>query len=588
MSILAGIVCTRQGVSLEDGLCDKLKEVVSRFPGEEVRVFRDRRAFLLKADVGAFGQPAFHIAPNGSVAMLAGAPLVSPEAGRSPRSRATDLELLHKSMEDGDFSMLSRTRGQFCIAHYRPDTAAVTLSTDKLGLRSLYYWAGESYFIFASALRILEALPQIPKIMDLGSVIELSSMGWPLNHRTPYKEIAVLEPAEIKQCSGGDLRSHRYWRWDTISVSKQTEAEILTDTYERFKSAVAIRLQGETTTAALLSGGLDSRCVVAALGDQGARVHTYNFARKGTQDKVFAHEFAQRIGTMHHELDLVLDVLLTDADTIRMLTGELKRVNSVDEWRSERPALVWTGDGGSVLLGHVFMSAEVVSLLREHKPDQAIEHFLRAEKRQVLSRLLHPRVARELSGILREEVRESLNRIQSEDPGRGLYFFLLNNSPRRAIAQLWENIDLLRIDFQMPLYDSDLLEAIVAMPIDLGLCHRFYSKWLALFDPSVSSVPWQTYPGHEACPLPFPPQLVDQWNQQDSAKERSAVRDELLRRSGEMLNGGGFPSPILNRRYLQAVWWTHRLRLRDYGYALRVALLYSRYWSACGGRYKPT
>ncbi len=119
------------------------------------------------------------------------------------------------------------------------------------------------------------------------------------------------------------------------------------------------------------------------------------------------------------------------------------------------------------------------------------------------------------------------------------------------------------------------------MPLDLCLYHRFYNKWLSLFQPEVSSVPWQAYPNHEPCPLPIPEGLEYQWDSKAYSAWRAFKKRELLRKTAEMLSGSEFPDAILDKRYLRLARLVYRWGLRDYGYVLEVALTYHRYWVAC-------
>src|SRR5437867_1619269 len=68
-----------------------------------------------------------------------------------------------------------------------------------------------------------------------------------------------------------------------------------------FTAAVTRRLRSDTAAFAFLSGGLDLSCIVAALRAINVEVHTFNFAPKGSQDKIFGAEFARQAGTFHYE-----------------------------------------------------------------------------------------------------------------------------------------------------------------------------------------------------------------------------------------------------------------------------------------------
>ena len=121
MTLFAGIFSRHEHQPIADSVCDGLRRVISRDKTDEVRVFRDRRCFFVKVDIGAFVDPAFRIDEDGSVSILAGEPLVAFGDDASGRSRSKDLDLLHESWKREDWNLLS-TRVEYfpqCITSRR-------------------------------------------------------------------------------------------------------------------------------------------------------------------------------------------------------------------------------------------------------------------------------------------------------------------------------------------------------------------------------------------------------------------------------------------------------------------------------------
>jgi len=135
-----------------------------------------------------------------------------------------------------------------------------------------------------------------------------------------------------------------------------------------------------------------------------------------------------------------------------------------------------------------------------------------------------------------------------------------------------------QLELQLPFFDSDFLETVLAVPVHLCLCHAFYTKWLTLFPPVVTAVPWQTYPGHVPCPLPIPKRLHYQWTKGRNPALRAPLKRALARRAAEMLRAERFPGDVLNKGFLRVAGWLHRAGIRDYGYLIRQASLYYTYW----------
>jgi hypothetical protein len=580
MTILAGIFSRHKDHSLSDTVCEELKLIISRNPKDEILTFKDDRVFLAKVDIGAYDEPAMRVDPTGSVSMLGGELLLALEDGSLFRTRTYDLDLLHQECDRENWEFLKKANGVFCAIHYQPKKGKLTLMADKLCIRSMYYWVSEEYVVFATALRILETLRFIPKKMDIRGVTELASMGFPLGTRTPYTDIKMLKAAEIMQIVGNEIYSSQYWRWDEIPQSNQTEEELLEEAYFGFEKAIVRRLRTDTGTAAFLSGGLDSRSIVAELRSRNVSVHTFNFSLDRTQDQMLGAEFARKIGSIHTQVLREMNSYWSI-----MMASSLRESKYRNSWHVERPQLVWSGDGGSVGVGHLYLSQVIVNLIRERKLDAAIKAFLDQEKLAVVKGLLKVNIAHYLSEIFELGIREELNDIHSDDPGRGFHIFLLLNDQRRHLSNHFEDIDLHRIEFHLPFFDGDFLSSILKCPVDLCLGHRFYVKWLRFFPPIVTSVPWQAYPGHEPCPLPIPEGLSYQWEPNYFKRLQKEKKRDLLEKAHNLLTGKDFPSDIMSKEKLKLAKWVYWLGLRDYGYVIKTADIYYKYWALCGGNY---
>lgn len=578
MTLFAGIYSRGGELSPPGAAREGLKRLVSRSPLDTPAVFEDERAFFVKVDVGAYGEPAWRVDEGGAVTALAGEPLLSAGGAEDWRGRASDVEALHEAWLGGDWDILRRARGVFCAAHYSP-SGGLALVADKLCVRPLYYWAGEEYVVFSTALRVLEGLELVPKELDVRAVSEMVGLGVPLGTRTPYAGVALLRAGEVLRFDGRSSSARRYWSWDDIRPSARDENDLAREAYAQFTAAVARRARRDKTTFAFLSGGLDSRCVVAALAWHGLHVHTFNFSPDKSQDQIFGAGFARVAGTTHTEAPRKDE---GGPDWTQMLADAWRAAPARASRPAERPSLGWSGDGGSVGLGHVYVSGEIVKLMRAGEVDSAVEAYLRQEHANVPEKFFRPDVAAALSDVLRRGVREELDAVRSADAGRGFHLFLMLNDQRRHLARHFENVDLHRLELQLPFYDSDFLGLVLSVPVEACLGHRFYTKFLACFPPEVTSVPWQTYPGHDPCPLPVPEGLGYQWNGGGRASRRRSV----ARQACALIGAGDFPRGIFSRGRVGLAALAHLAGVRDYGYVIEAARTYHQYWSLSGGRYQ--
>ena len=580
MTLIAGIISRNSKSPVPSAVCDYLKRSISRNSSDEVIVHKDNSHFIIKVDIGAYDERAFKLDKGGALTLVAGEPLLNFNNDGNRQSRQQDTDSIHGEFVNDNYDILKKAEGIFCAVHYQPANGKISLIADKLCLRPLYFWVNDKYVIFASALRILENIAEIPKQMDVRGITEIVGLGYPLGDRTPYKNIFLLKAAEIVQITENEISRRHYWHWDEIKVSADSEENLLSELYQQFKNAVARRIGNDKTTLAYLSGGLDSRCVVAALRSQNVNVHTFNFSRPNTQDQLFGLEFARKADTIHEEVSKEQGNLVPDYSSLMAQTWNASK--NREKFPVERPALVWNGEGGSVALGHVHLSEKIVDFMRRGQIDAAIKEYLERETIYVPSKLFQPQFFASISKVIEDGIREELGNLNCEDAARNFYFYLMLNDQRRKLADHFENIDLHRLELQSPFLDGAFLSSIAAIPVDLCLKHKFYVEWLKLFQTAVTSVPWQAYPGHEPCPLPVPKDLAYQWSQKYQNAENKTKKRKLMKQAAEILRKDDFPEKILSRKNLQMVKIIHSTGWRNYDYVIEAAQIYYKYWEKCG------
>ncbi|MGO9112631.1 MAG: asparagine synthase-related protein [Thermoguttaceae bacterium] len=577
MSLFAGIYSlTDTGPPPDQASIDIITRTISR-AGDPVTTFSDRRFFLAKIDVCAFPETAFigggpsNIA--GNVATIAGHPFVAESRARST-SRQVHLEVICSELDQGRFEVLRDCYGPFALCYRRLPRGPLILSTDRVGTRPLYYHIGENYLFFSNALRLLEALPQVPKRMDAQAFAENVAIGFPLADRTLYADIKVLENGQYLLCEDGAVRLGCYFQWDQIGPTNLTEQELLDRAYETFLSAVARRSEDQSKVVSNLSGGLDSRCIVTALHALRKETLVLTWATDGYLDARLAREYAKALGLK--QVFGPIPAVPSWSDLLRCL-HDLK-CGAADA--AQLPNLVFSGDGGSVGVGYDYLNAERIGWLRTGQVEKYLDFFV---ARHALPRnFITDSAYRTLNDALYEGVKSELKRIHSADPGRDLHTFYMKNDQRRHLYPLYENIDTCRVEYLLPFYDGQFLELLTSAEVDLFLRHNFYHQWLTRFPPIIMSVAWQTYPDHLPCPVKTEVSGRNQWDKRRrdwfSGKNR-----EAFRRCARALVQRDFPFSLLNRRRLFAAWVLHGLRIQSYGHVLDVCALCQEYYSKCQG-----
>jgi asparagine synthase (glutamine-hydrolysing) len=590
MTVLAGIIGRSRNAVIAEPVREQLRRLISRNDGDRIDERGAQSWLMLKVDIGAFGAPALHEDQSiGSISMLAGEPLLAHAAGSPWQDRAADLGRMHTAANDAQWPLFASAAGTYCGAHLHGREGTLTLFGDKLGLRPLYYWSDERFVVYASSMRILEGLDLVRRRMDLRGVAEISCLGFPLGDRTAFEDIKTLRAGEIVRFGAQAAEHIEYWRWDRLEPPKVSGDALADEAHRRFTAAVARRAAGSRSELAFLSGGLDSRAIVAALRQQGIAVDSLNFAPLDSQDEVFARQAARALGASHHYLAKSADII----DDKSQVYNQREVLRWIEEHpmppnESPRPRRVWSGDGGSVALGHVYLDPTTVELAQNGQLREAIDAFCTYNTLHLPAKIFTARVADLLASVPQLGIREELERLECADRGRAFHLFLMLNDQRRHMADLYENIDLGRIEFELPFFDAEFLELVLGSPVNEFLRHRFYMRWLERFQAEATSVPWQAYRGHEPCPLPVPAGLRYQWDEYHDRDTERLLSAKALIPMAALLASPTFPGELINRTKLRLIVWLTRLGIRDYGYLVHTATVFARYWQASDLAGSPT
>ena len=579
MAVWAGCYARDPREPVSTDTVNAVAKVLTRRPGDRPRILRLSRTSIVFVETGAFDTPSVRTDVGVATTLVAGDPLLR---DGQPGDRASDIVTLHRAWGEGDFSIAATSTGTFAAVHANERTGVVTLIADKVGLRPIYFAVTDTLVYFASALRILEALPSLEKVMDVRAAVETLALGYPLADRTPYLDVFTIQDGEIVTFRDRAIERRRYWRLAEVPPRSVSMADAAAEVHDRFSRAVDRRLAGDRRSVAFLSGGLDSRCMVAELVARGVALHTFNFASHGTKDQILGDSFARVAGTTHSRTPRPSEPIHWAVTMARLWEASPFRA----EMPVERPGLIWSGDGGSVGFGFVGVYDSAIAMLRAGRRDEAVAEYLAAHEIAFPLRVFRRRVASDLRDLVHQGVREALDDVRCEDePGRELYLFRMAHDQRRHLALHFEDADLHRLEFHLPFYDADLLAAIASVPADYGVGHRLYHAALRHFPSTVTRVPWQTYPGHERCPIPLPNDAIDQWGDRQKDIVRRERRRGILREAARVASTRPFPHQLLNRPYLIAAAIGHWLGVNDYAYAVDYAKGFTDMWRVSAGRW---
>src|SRR5256714_7136163 len=186
------------------------------------------------------------------------------------------------------------------------------LFNDRYGIERIYYHEAHGNFYFASeAKALLRILPEL-RAFDEEGVAQFLAFGCTLNSRTLFRGIRLLPSASVWSFEGGECNKRKYFspqEWEAqspLSVeSYQSEFQ------ETFRRALPRYTEAEAKIGISLTGGLDTRMIMACLPSANRSYTCYTFAGENglTRDARLAAKIASSLGSEHYVFRIGPDFL---------------------------------------------------------------------------------------------------------------------------------------------------------------------------------------------------------------------------------------------------------------------------------------
>ncbi|HEX5686072.1 MAG TPA: asparagine synthase (glutamine-hydrolyzing) [Ideonella sp.] len=228
-------------------------------------------------------------------------------AGRCFRTRSDTEVLLHLYALHGD-RFVEHLNGQFAIALWDVRRRRLVLARDRAGIRPLYFaWVGRR-LLFASEIKALFAIAEMPRRLDPRGLAEAFTFWSPLAPQTAFDGVQQLPPGHLMWVGGGQQRTTCYWDWEFPPHGAEDlgRAEDLADELrERLVDAVRLQLRADVPVGAYLSGGLDSSVITTLIHrctDTPLRSFSLAFDEHEFDERSHQRELVDHLGTPHTEL----------------------------------------------------------------------------------------------------------------------------------------------------------------------------------------------------------------------------------------------------------------------------------------------
>jgi asparagine synthase (glutamine-hydrolysing) len=172
--------------------------------------------------------------------------------------------------------------GDFAFTIWDGRRQRLFCARDHLGVKPFYYHQSERVFVFASEIKGLLSLPEVPRHLNEVKVADHLVQTFEDRMITFYRDIFRLPAAHRMTVGREGARVQPYWSLDPERELRLRSNEEYAERFrELFTETVRCRLRSAFPVGSLLSGGLDSSSIVCTArnllveaGDR--RLHTFS------------------------------------------------------------------------------------------------------------------------------------------------------------------------------------------------------------------------------------------------------------------------------------------------------------------------
>jgi asparagine synthetase B (glutamine-hydrolysing) len=392
-----------------------------------------------------------------------------------------------------------RALGRRALVRWEPGSGRVLVVTEANGLVGLYAWREGGRLVLASEPKAIAAIAGSGLSVSPDALVDLLEAGECLGSHTLWREIVALPPGTVVRAGAGEW-SERAWHRQRFSERRGGRLCDAADSLNRtLREVLEAERRVAPRMAVALSGGMDSRYVLAGAWRAWPDVTAFSVGSTESRDVALARDLAASVGVPWRALPW-------DGDVLPAWAG-------YSTWRSDGMVGCLHAQGMDTVIAHAAGAAEPCPVLNGLGGDFLTGAFLRpghllgrldaaGAARQLLalrhlhplgaSDLLRPEVLRECRTTPEESITAALRESGQSRPGNlHLQFWLRSHCARLTTVGL--DLEAPFVDWATPLADPLIVAAVAEWSLEVRLLSRAYRAALVRLDARLAAIPWERY-----------------------------------------------------------------------------------------------
>lgn len=406
------------------------------------------------------------------------------------------LYLLDQFCTEG-FSVFNKIDGMYHAIIIDTDAQKIYLIGDKFGLLPLYYSIFQGGIVFAGEVKALLTCPNVSKEPDNHTIADFYHYGQALNNRTLFKDIQLLPPGSVLSfdLTNSTFEINNYWEIESLfkENGQYLSSVTMDNVIQKLAKAVDKNSSHLSELGLSLSGGLDSRGILAGLKNKTKGITTYTLGIPGCADENIANKMAQLCQTSHDFIELDESYMTKFEsmvnDMIQLSDGlyhphESTEMLALEYFKKDKFKILLRGHGGEIAKAALAYPVMVRPEVHSFTQAKQVLDFIFNSTNKVLADnspddVFTPEFAKIMKTAPRASLEESCGDVATRLAPADvcLHYYIREHVRRQVVASL--AIFRSQLEIRMPYMDAEYIEKLLSMPVHMrneGEVHTAFVK----------------------------------------------------------------------------------------------------------------
>jgi len=416
-----------------------------------------------------------------------------------PEIQVSAGELASSLLERGPSALLS-FHGEFSLVIIDHRHQKLYVATDRFGTRPAYWYVGQNRLVITSELHSAFELDLIPRKLNNLFVIGLLKLNkCRLGDSTLFDGVSVVPPGTVQIYDLDHIRQPqciKYYEYTRGHNDKETSRWISEITYHlrRATENAAQRYPGGTALA--LSGGLDSRLVLASLSSSLRRdIFAISCGLPNSDEVRLASETAICAGSNYTNVDLNAQdyigwarksVIRNEEFDIFVQGAQI----ALHQTAAQSAKALMTGWDLDIPLRGTYLDASVLNIKSEHDLRLILGQKWGLFSSDELANVLKPSFGQANVPLFEDWLTDLLSALPAQT-ALDRYLLFVFQYEKRRLLMLRNRMIRWELETVTPFYDAALQKILSEVPETLKFNNQLFVQVLSYLGPELMSVPYQ-------------------------------------------------------------------------------------------------